>query len=158
MRTLILSCFTIALAAALGCRGTVTPAPTAADANTFLGAVSDTMLRLGVEQSQSGWVQQNFITDDTEALQARVNQRYIDAVARFAKEATKYDKVDVPADQRRQLNLLKLSLVMATPSDPKEAEGLTTILARLEAPVWQASGVHQPRSPTRARTSTRSPN
>ncbi len=127
-----------------GCGGARTPAPTAADAKAFLGTVNDTMQRLGVEQSQSGWVQQNFITDDTEALAARVNQRYIDAVARFAKDATKYDKVEVAADQRRQLNLLKLSLVMATPSDPKEAEELTTIMARLEAPVRQGQMVHQP--------------
>ena len=57
----------------------------------------------------------NFITDDTEALSALANRRYIDAVARFAKGATAFDKVTVPADQRRQLNLLKLSLVMARP-------------------------------------------
>jgi len=124
----------VALAAAIGCggRGAGTPAPTAADAAAFLVTVNETMLRLGVEQNQSGWVQQNFITDDTEALAAKVNQRSIDTIARFAKDATKYDKVEVPADQRRQLNLLKLSLVMATPSDAKEAEELTTIMARLE--------------------------
>ena len=42
------------------------------------------MLKLGIEASQAGWVQQNFITDDTEALGARSNQRYIDAIARAA--------------------------------------------------------------------------
>jgi len=131
MRTFILLS-TIALAATLGCQRPGPPAATAADARAFLGTVNDTMQRLGIEQNQAGWVQQNFITDDSEALAARVNQRYIDAVARFAKDATRYDKVEVPADERRQLNLLKLSLVMATPSDPKEAEELTTIMARLE--------------------------
>jgi peptidyl-dipeptidase A len=90
MRRLVFSCSVVALAGSLGCRGTTTPSPTAADARAFLGTVNDTMKRLGVEQNQSGWVQQNFITDDTEALAARVNQRYIDAVARFAKEATKF--------------------------------------------------------------------
>jgi len=59
--------------------------------------------------------------------------------------------------ERRQLNLLKLSLVMATPSDPKEAEELTTIMARLEACTARASGARIPRSPTRARTLTPSP-
>jgi hypothetical protein len=57
--------------------------------------------------------------------------------------------VEVAADERRQLNLLKLSLVMATPSDPKEAEELTTIMARLEA-LRQRQVVHQPESPTPA--------
>jgi peptidyl-dipeptidase A len=107
--------------------------PTAADAKQFLDSVNDTMKRLQIEQNQAGWVQQNFITDDTEALQARVNQRVTDAIAKFAKESARFDKVDVPADQRRQLNLLKLALVMVTPSDPKEGEELTTIMARLES-------------------------
>ena len=57
--------------------------------------------------------------------------------------------MEVAADERRQLNLLKLSLVMATPSDPKEAEELTTIMARLEA-LRQRQVVHQPESPTPA--------
>src|SRR5580765_925452 len=107
--------------------------PTAAEAKQFLDGVNDSMKRLEIEQNQAGWVQQNFITDDTEAIQARVNQRVTDAIAKYAKEAARFDKVDVPPDQRRQLNLLKLSLVMVTPSDPKEGEELTTIMARLES-------------------------
>jgi peptidyl-dipeptidase A len=50
----------------------------------------------------------------------------------LAKESVKFDKADVPADVRRELNLLKLSLVMATPSDPKESEELTQIAAKLD--------------------------
>src|SRR5215471_21525058 len=107
--------------------------PTPADAKKFLDAVNDDMKRLEVEGNQAGWVQQNFITDDTEAIEARVNQRVTDAIAKYAKEAVRFDKVDVPADERRQLNLLKLSLVMVTPSDPKLGEELTTIAARLES-------------------------
>ncbi len=107
--------------------------PTPADAKAFLDGVNDTMKRLGIEQSRAGWVQQNFITDDTEALAARASQLAIDAAARFAKDAVRFDKVDVPTDQRRQLNLLKVGLVMATPSDPKESEELTKTMARLES-------------------------
>ena len=39
----------------------------------------------------------------------------------------------VSADERRQLNLLKVSLVMAAPADPKESEELTRIAANLNA-------------------------
>src|SRR5712671_4680387 len=103
------------------------PTPTAADAKAFLDNANQTMLKLGILGNQAGWVQQNFITDDTEALNARVNQQVIDAIARFAKESTKFDRLELPADERRQLNVLKTSLVMSTPSDPKEAEELTNI-------------------------------
>ena len=123
---LVLACSTVA------CSRPEAPAqPTAADAKAFLDNVNETMLKLGIEASQAGWVQQNFITSDTEALGARTNQRYLEAVSGFVKETTRFDNVDLPDDQRRQLNVLKTSLVMATPSDSKEAEELTTIMARL---------------------------
>jgi peptidyl-dipeptidase A len=129
--------FTAAAATVLvmGCSaGPATPpAPTAADAKAFLDTVNQTMLKLGVVENQAGWVAQNFITDDTEGISARVNQEYIDAIAKFAKDSTRFDKLELPADQRRMMTVLKTSLVMATPSDPKEAEELTTIMARLEA-------------------------
>src|ERR671926_502732 len=90
-------------------------APTAADAKTFLDNVNATTLKLGIDQGRAGWVQQTFITDDTEILSAQASQAANDAGARFAKESTKYDRVEVPPDQRRQLTLLKTSLVLATP-------------------------------------------
>jgi peptidyl-dipeptidase A len=144
--------FSIAFAAAIAiagaaCTNQTAAAPTAADATQFLATVNDTMKKLGVEQNQAGWVQQNFITDDTEAIAARVNQRVIDATARFAKESVKFDKVDVSPAERRQLNLLKLSLVMATPSDPKEGEELTTIAARLESTYGKGKWCADPAKP-----------
>jgi len=150
IRTRLASVFAIAAlcATALGCAQTgSSPAPTPADAKAFLDTVNKTMLKLGIEQGTAGWVQQNFITDDTEAIAARANQAYIDAVARFAKEATNYDKVDVPADQRRQLMLLKVSLVMATPGDPKESDELTRIAARLESTYGKGKWCPDPSKP-----------
>src|SRR5712691_11760043 len=120
---------------------------TPADAKTFLDHANETTLTLGIAQSQAGWVQQNFITDDTEAIAARANQAAIEAGARFAKESTKYDKVDVPADQRRMLNLLKTSLVLAAPSDPKESDELTKIMARLESAYGKGKWCRDPSKP-----------
>ncbi len=111
----------------------VTANPTAADAGKFINEVNQTIERLATASSQASWVAENFITDDTQAINARENQRFIDQIAKYAKEAVKYDKVDVPPDIRRQLNLLKNSLTMATPSDPKEGEELTRIAASLDA-------------------------
>src|ERR1051326_8088148 len=111
-------------------QNTGTPAP--ADATKFLADVNESMKKLQVEASQAGWVQQNFITDDTEAIEARVNQRVIDAIAKDAKDAVKYDKVAVSPTERRQLELLKNSLVMVTPPNPKEGEELTTSMADLK--------------------------
>jgi peptidyl-dipeptidase A len=118
------------------CGGTVADGPqraSPAEATTFLAAVSDGMARLWVAQGQSGWIAQTYITDDSEAIDARVNQEVIDAVARFAKESARFDDVEVSADERRQLKLLKLALVMAAPANPAEAEELTRIASRLRS-------------------------
>src|SRR5215216_6620570 len=141
-----------ACAAAAGCAPS--PASTAAsssattpDAKKFLDTVNDTTLRLGIEQSQAAWVQQTYITDDTEAMAARANQAVNEALTRFAKDATRYDRVDVPADQRRQLTVLKTSLVLAPPADAKESDELSKIMARLESAYGKGKWCTEPAKP-----------
>jgi len=99
----------------------------------FLADANATLLKVGNEASQASWVYSTYITQDTEVLNARANQAFIEAGKRFAKEAASYDKADVTPEQRRQLNLLKLALEVVTPTDPKEAEELTRLAASLEA-------------------------
>ena len=108
-----------------------TAAPTAQDAKKFLDDVNTTLDRLALDAGRAGWVAQNFITVDTEAMDARATQAISDAASRWAKQAVRFDDVEVPADQRRQLNLLKVSLVLATPSDPKESEELTNLVSSM---------------------------
>jgi peptidyl-dipeptidase A len=102
------------------------------EAARFLDDVNATILRLGIEQQRAGWVAATYITPDTQAISARANQAFIEAVARSAKEATRFDGVELPAEQRRQLELLKVALVTVTPANPAEAEELTTLTAGME--------------------------
>src|SRR5438105_13817410 len=104
-----------------------------ADPKKFIDEVNESLLKLNVEGSQAGWVSETYITDDTSALNARSNQRVIEATEHLAKDAVRFDKVETTPDVRRQLDLLKVNLVMATPSDPKESEELTRIAANLDA-------------------------
>ena len=134
-------------AAACGKQGPAgASAPTAADARQFLDTVNATMKRLDIEGNQAGWVQQNFITDDTEALDARVNQRVIDAIATYRKRGHAVRQASTsPADQRRQLKLLKLVARDGhAVRSQGEREELTTIAARLEGDVRQGQVVRGP--------------
>ena len=133
----------------VGCatRGNTASDPSPADPKKFMDEVSDSLLKLNIEGSQAGWISETYITDDTSALNARANQRLIEATERFAKDAVKFDKVDAPQDIRRQLNLLKVSLVMATPSDPKESEELTKIAANLDAAYGKGKWCPDPKKP-----------
>jgi peptidyl-dipeptidase A len=152
----VVSAFAVATACAtaLGCgqgSSSASASATPAGAKAFLLTVNETMRKLAIEQSRASWVQQTYITDDTEALAARANQEYIDAIARFAKEATKFDAVAVPADDRRQLHLLKVSLVMAAPADANESDELTRIAARLESSYGKGKWCPDPSKPESCR-------
>jgi peptidyl-dipeptidase A len=135
---------------AFGCAtpsASTNPTPTAADAKKFIDDVNETAFKLTLESSEAGWVSETFINDDTASLNARANQRLIDKMAQYAKDAVKFDKVDVPADIRRQLNILKVGLVMATPSDPRLGEELTKIAADLDGMYGKGKWCEDPKKP-----------
>jgi peptidyl-dipeptidase A len=123
------------------------PAKTPADVDRFLESMNATMLDLGEHAGRVGWVYSTYITDDTEALNADANQKYIKAVARFAKEATAFDDVEVAPEKRRQLDLLKVALVLVTPENSAEAGELTQIAARLEGTYGKGEWCADPARP-----------
>ncbi|MEI6245959.1 MAG: M2 family metallopeptidase [Acidobacteriota bacterium] len=144
-RSLLIAVCAIA-AVAVACGGGM-PTATADDAQKFVAEANGTLLRLGVEQQQAEWVAENFITDDTEALGARASQALNDAAARYAKEAVRFDKVETAADVRRQLTLLKVALVLASPSDPKQAEEMSKLVSSMTGEYGKGKWCKDPTKP-----------
>ena len=107
--------------------------PTAAEAKKFLDEAQARLLDLGIEAGRAQWVQANFITVDTEILAAERNEALLTAGVELAKEASRFDKVKLPDDLRRQMDLLKRGLVLPAPSDPAKTAELTRLAASLEA-------------------------
>jgi peptidyl-dipeptidase A len=107
-------------------------APTVAEAKAFADEAETKLLALSVEASRAGWVQSTYITDDTEALAAKANERAINAGVEYAKKATRFDGLKLPADTARKLMILKNGLTLAAPADPKESEEVTRIAAAME--------------------------
>ena len=140
-------CALVVALTAVGACGRGAPPPTAADVAAFLAEVNATALRLGVEGSQAGWVSSTYITQDTEALNARANEALLSALARYAKAASKFDKVSVAPAERRQLDVLKLSSDLVPPGDPKESEELAKLAASLEATYGRGKWCKDPSKP-----------
>ena len=82
--------------------------------------------------ARADWVKSTYITDDTEALAAKLDERAINATVDYAKQATRFDGLKLDPVTARKIKLLKLSLTIATPADPKESEELTRITAGME--------------------------
>jgi peptidyl-dipeptidase A len=107
-------------------------APTVAEAEAFIKNAEARMLELNTTASRADWVKATYITDDTEFLAAQADESAIAAQVEFAKQATRFDKLKLPANLARQLMLLKTSLVLPTPADPQASAELTKIVSGLE--------------------------
>ena len=81
-------------------------------------------------RARADWIKSTYITDDTEAIAAKLDERAIAATVDYAKQATRFDGLKLDPVTARKIKLLKLSLTIATPADPKESEELTRIIAR----------------------------
>jgi peptidyl-dipeptidase A len=115
------------------CAGTEPASPAAARTpQGFLDNVNRDLLQLVNASNRAGWVQSTYITPDTEAMAAQANEALVSANTRFAKEAAAYRDAQVPEADRRQLELLRTSLTMSAPPDPKEAEELTRLVTSME--------------------------
>jgi peptidyl-dipeptidase A len=105
--------------------------PTASDASAFIDAVEERLRELWTSRDQANWVNENLITDDTEALAAAGEA----ATAAYVGEAIKRSKLyapiqaQLPADVARKLYLLSLAQTIPAPSDAKKRAELAGIEA-----------------------------
>jgi peptidyl-dipeptidase A len=107
--------------------------PTLAEARAFVDGAEKRLLDLWIKAGRAEWVQQNFITQDTERMAADADQEVNAATTELAAEATRFDKLRLPADIARKLRLLKLSLDLPAPRNPAEQAELAQIAASLES-------------------------
>jgi peptidyl-dipeptidase A len=106
--------------------------PTITDARNFLDKVEKDLLGLSNASGRAAWVQATYITQDTEALSAEYNERFIIAAAEYAKQAKQFDGLALPEDLARKMHLLKIALTMPAPANKAESEELTRIAAAME--------------------------
>ncbi len=122
----------LVLAAMTPARAAEAPKPNVEEAKKFIEEAEARLLTLSTEAERANWVQATFITADTEILAALANQRLIDATVELVKKSRRFEGLRLPPELARKLALLKVSLTLATPSDPKESEELTRVVASME--------------------------
>ena len=110
----------------------VKSSPTVADAQKFLVEAESRYFDLTNKAQRASWVEENFITDDTEEMAAEANQELNTFSAEMSKKAHEFDKVALPPVMARKMLLLKLSTSFPAPADPKEQKELAQVLASLD--------------------------
>jgi peptidyl-dipeptidase A len=109
------------------------PGPTAADAAKFVADAEARLAAMNVDAQRAAWVQSTFITEDTQVIAAKENEKLINAGVEMAKEAARFDKLQLPDDTRRKLEIIKLALTSPGPSDPALTAEMARIGSELEA-------------------------
>jgi peptidyl-dipeptidase A len=106
--------------------------PTVAAAQEFLGEAESRYFDLTNKAQRASWVEENFITDDTEEIAAQANQELSAFSAEMSRKAHEFDSLTLPTEMARKMLLLKLSAGFPAPADAKEQKELSQVLASLD--------------------------
>jgi len=130
----ILGVFLMGLIGTEPAAGTAANTPaTVEEARAFTDSAEKKLLDLWIKSSRASWVQQTFITDDTQRIAADADLAVKSATAELAAEARRFDGLKLPDDVARKLRLLRLSVDIPAPRDAAEAAELARINASLQA-------------------------
>jgi peptidyl-dipeptidase A len=105
--------------------------PTVDEARAFLADAESRLFDLGVKASRAEWVQENFITEDTQYIAANASEQVNTLSADLAKKAKRFDGLELPADMARKMTLLKLAASFPAPNDPAAQKELALVEASL---------------------------
>src|SRR5580693_1129792 len=130
MKHLLLSVAALALVAGSPVMAKST-APTTAQAKSFVAKAEKDLAEISVYAQKADWVQETYINDDTNFLTAKAGAEATEMATKYAKQAARFDHVEVDAVTRRKLVLLKNGLVLPSPDRPGAAQEMADIQARL---------------------------
>jgi peptidyl-dipeptidase A len=119
-----------AMLLAVGCGS---PAPTVDEAQRFMDRAEEEYRAAWIEAERADWVQQNFITPDTEQIAAEAKKKKIGTMMDLAAEATRHDGLELPDELARKFKLLKTSLSLVAPRDGEKQAELAEIVGTMES-------------------------
>lgn len=110
-----------------------TPAArTPAEADAFIAAFNAELTQLLDESDRTSWVKATYITDDTEALEAKAHARLMEFLARKIKEARRFEGLPLRPETQRALYLLRYSTDLPAPHDAARRKELAELASKLE--------------------------
>jgi peptidyl-dipeptidase A len=106
-------------------------AATVAEAKAFVDDAEARLFDLGNKQQRAAWVQENFITDDTNQISADAGEVLNALTVELATKAHRFDGLKLPPELARKMLLVKLSIGFPAPSNPEEQKELAAVSTSL---------------------------
>lgn len=107
--------------------------PTAAEAKAYADDAEKQLAALSEAANHAAWARATYIIHDTEWLETKANAALTEATVKLALGAAKFNDVEVDADTRRKLDLLRLSQVLPAADRPGAAEELAGLTTKLDS-------------------------
>ncbi|MGH8284795.1 MAG: M2 family metallopeptidase, partial [Steroidobacteraceae bacterium] len=101
--------------------------------DAFIERIDADMAALSREVNAAGFTQATFITPDTEYLNAKAYERYLEYFSGAVDESKRYENQQLSPKTARAIALLKLDVSAPAPKDAKKRAELTQLLTRLDA-------------------------
>ncbi|HZF17961.1 MAG TPA: M2 family metallopeptidase [Steroidobacteraceae bacterium] len=102
-------------------------------ADQFVARLNKEFTALSLEASKAGWTQATYINDDTEWLNAKANERYLEYFSKAVEESKRYLGQTLSKDTARALDILRQGVSTPAPNDAAKRAELSKLGARLEA-------------------------
>ncbi|TSD84421.1 M2 family metallopeptidase [Mycobacterium sp. KBS0706] len=113
--------------------GIAASAQTPEEARAFVDKAEADLAATSEYLNKASWVRATFITDDTQWLEAKANGEWTEKTSAYAKEASRFDEVQLDPVTRRKLDILKRNLVLPAPDRPGAAHELATLSTKLDS-------------------------
>ena len=111
---------------------TATTAGTDADTDAFVARINQEYKAVYPDLTAAQWLSSTYINDDTQAVAAKANERYLTMLNTWIKAAKPFEGQKMSPESARTILLLKLSTAMPPPDDKKKLEELTRIATKME--------------------------
>ncbi len=119
--------------------------PTIQEAKQFLETSAQEITELNLRQATIDWVNNNFITEDTNLLSAKVGEESGLLSTRHANEAKIFNGLSLPVDMARKMDGLKRGSNFPAPDKPGAAAELAKIMTALNSAYGKGSFTYKDR-------------
>ena len=134
---------TVALAAALCFAAPAVAQVTAtpAEADAFVAMAEKQLADISVYGAQVAWINNTYLTEDTDAVASRVGAETTELQVRFANDAAKYiNLAGLSYDTKRKLDVLRGGITLPAPTTAGAAAELNTLATRLNSAYGKGKG------------------
>lgn len=110
---------------------------TVEEARAFVDRYNEEAERVALELGKAAWVQSTYITGDTQWLNAKAQERFINFQNAGIEESKRFNDLSLEGELGRAIQIIKLGVTMPAPRDAAKVAELTKLSTGLEATYGQ---------------------